>query len=132
MPSAVQLEAFKKLTLIQLIRHGKVKAFLFVSFSSINVGVQQLSPPKYTNGALIKQMKAIAQYAALVKAYPTIKGSITDLLHKEANFFTEVCLHNNQRTTSGGIPAHANCRKGISVSSRSWSSTAPAGHLRAS
>lgn len=52
--------------------------------------MQQLSPPKYTNGALIKQMKGIAQYAALVKAYPNIKGSITDLLHKEANFFTEV------------------------------------------
>ncbi|KAF8317096.1 hypothetical protein DL93DRAFT_2134487 [Clavulina sp. PMI_390] len=71
-PSAIQLEAFKKLTLIQLIRHGRT-----------------LSMPKYTNGALIKQMKNIPQYAAIVKHYPTIKGPITELLTKEGAFFTE-------------------------------------------
>jgi len=71
-PSAIQLEAYKKLTLIQLIRHGRT-----------------LIPPKYTNAALIKQMKAIPQYATIVRHYPTIKGPITELVQREFNFFSE-------------------------------------------
>ncbi|KAF9517991.1 hypothetical protein BS47DRAFT_1375491 [Hydnum rufescens UP504] len=71
-PSAIQLEAYKKLILIQLIRHGKT-----------------IPPPKYTNTALTKQMKAIPQYAAIVRHYPTLKGPLQEVLAKEINFFRE-------------------------------------------
>ena len=38
-------------------------------------------------------MKAIPQYAAIVRHYPTIKGPITELVQKEFNFFSEVRIN---------------------------------------
>jgi hypothetical protein len=61
--------------------------------------IQTLIPPKYTNAALIKQMKAIPQYAAIVRHYPTIKGPITELVQRESNFFSEVCIKTEVHST---------------------------------
>jgi len=64
--SALQLEAYKKLILIQLIRHGKV-----------------LPLPKYAHVGLSKHIKNSPIYATLTKQYPTIRGQLQEVFIKE-------------------------------------------------
>jgi hypothetical protein len=49
-------------------------------------------------------MKAIPQYATIVRHYPTIKGALTDLVQKESNFFNEARI--NADVIAIAQPAH--------------------------
>jgi len=68
-PSALQLEALKKLVLVQLIAKGKTT-----------------SPPKYTNPALLRLLKS-TPYAGLVNAYPQQINNLRGIAKKEQDFF---------------------------------------------
>jgi len=70
--SALQLEAYKKLILIQLIRHGKA-----------------LPLPKYAHIGLSKHIKANPIYPTLTKQYPTIRGQLQEVLAKEIDAVRE-------------------------------------------
>lgn len=66
-PSAIQMEAMKKLSLVQLILHGQIKPL-----------------PKYVPGQFSKSIKNSA-YGALAKVYPA--GAILNVLEKEEKVF---------------------------------------------
>jgi len=68
-PSALQLEALKKLTLVQLILHGTTKPL-----------------PKYTHPNLWRYLKA-TPYAAFAKVYASSPGMLHELVEKEATLF---------------------------------------------
>ncbi|KIM86905.1 hypothetical protein PILCRDRAFT_815352 [Piloderma croceum F 1598] len=69
LPSALQLEALKKLVLVQLIAKGKTT-----------------SPPKYTNPVLLRLLKS-TPYAGLVNAYPQQINNLRGIAKKEQDFF---------------------------------------------
>ncbi|TDL24548.1 hypothetical protein BD410DRAFT_896745 [Rickenella mellea] len=69
-PAAVQMEALKKLTLVQLILYGKTK-----------------SVPKYTNQGLVRLLKS-SPYGGLVRAYPSDQDTLNATLEKEEKLFT--------------------------------------------
>lgn len=68
-PSAIQLEALKKLALIQLIQYGKVKDM-----------------PKYVSPTLLNTFKR-SPYGAFVNYYPLQFAQLEKLLEKESGFF---------------------------------------------
>ncbi|THG94827.1 hypothetical protein EW026_g6716 [Hermanssonia centrifuga] len=68
-PAAIQLEALKKLTLVQLILYGKATA-----------------PPKYTNPTLIRMLKNTS-YHTLAKAYPQTISSLTATVYRDIDIF---------------------------------------------
>jgi len=68
-PAAVQLEASKKLVLIQLILYGKTNP-----------------PPKYTNPTLQRLLKA-SPYGTYIKMYPQKRKTLTSLLHRDSDLY---------------------------------------------
>jgi len=68
-PAGLQMEALKKLRLVQLIHRGKISQL-----------------PKYTHPLLLRQFKA-SPYAAFINHYPHNAGALHELLHKERNTF---------------------------------------------
>jgi len=70
--SALQLEAYKKLILIQLIRHGKASPL-----------------PKYAHIGLSKHIKGNPVYPTLTKQYPTIRGQLQEVIVKEMDSIRE-------------------------------------------
>ncbi|GBE87715.1 hypothetical protein SCP_1103920 [Sparassis crispa] len=68
-PAAIQLEASKKLVLVQLILHGKT-----------------IPPPKYTNPVLQRLLKS-SPYAAFIKAYPQRTATLHNLIQKDVETF---------------------------------------------
>jgi COP9 signalosome complex subunit 3 len=70
-PAALQLEALKKLRLVQLISRGKISPL-----------------PKYTHPLLIRQFKS-TPYQGFVNSYPHSVDALRDLLHKERNIFSQ-------------------------------------------
>ncbi|EKM56836.1 uncharacterized protein PHACADRAFT_254170 [Phanerochaete carnosa HHB-10118-sp] len=68
-PAAIQFEALKKLTLVQLILYGKA-----------------IQPPKYTNNQLIRMIKN-SPYNTLGKAYPQTAASLTAIVQKDVEAF---------------------------------------------
>ncbi|KDQ10390.1 hypothetical protein BOTBODRAFT_36290 [Botryobasidium botryosum FD-172 SS1] len=69
-PAALQLEAYKKLVLIQLISHGKLQPV-----------------PKYTHALISRALKNNSPYVILTKAYPAPQEVLTALLEKEIQAF---------------------------------------------
>ncbi|KAH9933879.1 uncharacterized protein B0H18DRAFT_604297 [Fomitopsis serialis] len=69
MPAAIQLEASKKLVLVQLILYGKT-----------------VPPPKYTNIALQRLLKS-SPYGAFAKSYPQGKAQLLGSIQKDADLF---------------------------------------------
>ncbi|KAH9835119.1 uncharacterized protein C8Q71DRAFT_710235 [Rhodofomes roseus] len=70
MPAAIQLEASKKLVLVQLILYGKT-----------------VPPPKYTNVTLQRLLKS-SPYGAFAKNYPQGKNRLLASIHKDRDLFT--------------------------------------------
>ncbi|KLO09452.1 hypothetical protein SCHPADRAFT_907731 [Schizopora paradoxa] len=70
-PSAIQLEAMKKLALVQLILYGKTKEL-----------------PKYTSSALPRLFRN-SPYAALVNAFPLQRRELRATLDKERSVFEQ-------------------------------------------
>ncbi|KAG8801798.1 hypothetical protein FRC16_011113 [Serendipita sp. 398] len=68
-PSAIQMEAMKKLALVQLIRHGTLKSL-----------------PRYVPQMFTKSIKQ-SPYGQLAKAYPA--GNLIQIAEKEAKVFTQ-------------------------------------------
>jgi COP9 signalosome complex subunit 3 len=68
-PAAIQLEAYKKLTLVQLISRGTAPAV-----------------PKYTNNSLVRLLKA-SPYGAFSKAYPQQIGTLKKVAESDAALF---------------------------------------------
>ncbi|KAH9946478.1 hypothetical protein B0H21DRAFT_417091 [Amylocystis lapponica] len=68
-PAAVQLEASKKLVLVQLILYGKT-----------------VPPPKYTNTTLQRLLKGSA-YGSFIKVYPKRRAALLDAVAKDAELF---------------------------------------------
>ncbi|EED80649.1 predicted protein [Postia placenta Mad-698-R] len=69
-PAAVQMEASKKLVLIQLILYGKT-----------------VPPPKYTNPVLQRLLKS-SPYGAFIKSYPQQRSQLLKLIEKDIETFT--------------------------------------------
>jgi COP9 signalosome complex subunit 3 len=69
-PSAIQLEALKKLVLVQLISKGKT-----------------VNPPKYTNPILLRLLKS-SPYTVLVNSYPQQIDNLRTIAKKEHELFT--------------------------------------------
>ncbi|KAI0820144.1 hypothetical protein BC628DRAFT_1399117 [Trametes gibbosa] len=70
-PAAIQLEAYKKLVLVQLIQYGKTSA-----------------APKYTHPALSRLLKN-TQYSALLKMYPARVDTLRIYVTKEQEYFAQ-------------------------------------------
>ncbi|KAL7278794.1 hypothetical protein ACG7TL_007803 [Trametes sanguinea] len=70
-PAAIQLEAYKKLALVQLIQNGETVPL-----------------PKYTHPALVRLFKASA-YGAFVKMYPTQVETLRNFVAKEQDTFIQ-------------------------------------------
>ncbi|TBU54939.1 hypothetical protein BD310DRAFT_826881 [Dichomitus squalens] len=70
-PAAIQLEAFKKLVLVQLIQYGET-----------------IAPPKYTLPALQRQLKN-TPYNNFVKAYPAEVSTLRQIVAKEQEIFNQ-------------------------------------------
>ncbi|KAL5521545.1 hypothetical protein ACEPAF_2293 [Sanghuangporus sanghuang] len=68
-PAAIQLEAFKKLALVQLILYGKLK-----------------DAPKYVNPTLVNVFKK-SPYGAFASNYPLQSSQLESLAEKEQGFF---------------------------------------------
>jgi COP9 signalosome complex subunit 3 len=69
-PASIQLEAYKKMALIQLIIYGETK-----------------NPPKYTHSNLSRLFKTIQPYSALIRAYPSNRQILATIAEKEANTY---------------------------------------------
>ncbi|KAJ3551166.1 hypothetical protein NM688_g4871 [Phlebia brevispora] len=69
-PASIQLEALKKLTLVQLILYGK-----------------PMSPPKYTNQLLIRNLKN-SPYHNLARNYPQKRSTLVTTTTKDGETFT--------------------------------------------
>ncbi|RPD63474.1 hypothetical protein L227DRAFT_497116 [Lentinus tigrinus ALCF2SS1-6] len=70
-PAAIQLEAYKKLVLVQLIQYGEIAPL-----------------PKYTLPAISRMFKA-TPYASLLKQYPMQINSLRTLVTKEHDLFQQ-------------------------------------------
>jgi len=70
-PAALQLEAYKKLGMVQLILYGKIQ-----------------DVPKYANSSLVRAFKATA-YAYLGRLYPSRIREIQEMLQKHEQIFVE-------------------------------------------
>ncbi|KAI0633148.1 hypothetical protein C8Q77DRAFT_1058791 [Trametes polyzona] len=70
-PAALQLEAYKKLVLVQLIQYGETSA-----------------TPKYTHPALARLLKS-SPYGAFIKMYPAQSSALRGLVTKEQEQFTQ-------------------------------------------
>ncbi|GJE86770.1 hypothetical protein PsYK624_028520 [Phanerochaete sordida] len=68
-PAAIQYEALKKLTLVQLVLYGK-----------------PIQPPKYANNQLIRMIKN-SPYNTLGKAYPQTVATLTAIIQKDVEVF---------------------------------------------
>ncbi|KAI0795629.1 hypothetical protein C8Q75DRAFT_712166 [Abortiporus biennis] len=68
-PAAIQLEALKKLTLVQLILYGKA-----------------LPTPKYTHSTLVRLLKS-SPYGTLSRSYPLSVPTLSQLIHKDIETF---------------------------------------------
>jgi len=88
-PAALQMEALKKLRLVQLISTGKVR-FLNVSFPSTilcaHENKQVSSLPKYTNSLLLRLFKN-TPYNAFINAYPNNSVLMREIYDKERQVF---------------------------------------------
>ncbi|CCL99781.1 uncharacterized protein FIBRA_01803 [Fibroporia radiculosa] len=69
-PAAIQMEASKKLVLVQLILYGKT-----------------VPPPKYTNPVLQRTLKN-SPYGAFIKAYPLKRSILQAITAKETEIFS--------------------------------------------
>lgn len=92
-PAAIQLEALKKLSLVQLILYGKVsftQAVLLLWRLITFLHCPQVNPPpKYTNAALVRQIKN-SHYYTFAKAYPQTTAALQILANKEVELFRNV------------------------------------------
>ncbi|KAI9058652.1 hypothetical protein FKP32DRAFT_1596958 [Trametes sanguinea] len=70
-PAAIQLEAYKKLALVQLIQYGET-----------------VPPPKYTHPALVRLFKGSA-YGAFVKMYPAQVETLRSFVAREQEMFSQ-------------------------------------------
>ncbi|KAH7907115.1 hypothetical protein BJ138DRAFT_1160881 [Hygrophoropsis aurantiaca] len=68
-PAAIQLEALKKMILVQLIHHGKT-----------------LPPPKYIHSALPRLLKG-TPYTTFMNSYPQQRDQLRAIVEKEQQFF---------------------------------------------
>ena len=73
-PAAIQLEALKKLVLVQLILYGKAKEL-----------------PKYVSPTLLTVFRK-SPYGAFVNYYPLQLAQLEKLVDKESGFFDSVCF----------------------------------------
>jgi len=68
-PAAIQLEALKKLTLVQLILYGKA-----------------IPTPKYTHPVLVRLLKS-SPYGTLSRAYPLSVATLSQMVNKDADTY---------------------------------------------
>lgn len=81
-PSAIQLEALKKMHLVQLISRGKTEVL-----------------PKYALPSLIRLLKN-TPYNAFVNAYPHDIDALKEIAKKEKTLFAMVCSGTSSVTSS--------------------------------
>lgn len=91
-PAALQMEALKKLRLVQLISKGKVRLFFVTSryescFTDLNTKVTAL--PKYAHPILSRQFKA-SPYHQFISSYPHNVDALKEILQKERPLFSTV------------------------------------------
>ncbi|KAG6845052.1 hypothetical protein H0H87_001389 [Tephrocybe sp. NHM501043] len=86
-PAALQLEALKKLRLIQLIARGKVSSFCLSFIDATLTPAPQISPlPRYTHSHLNRLFKP-TPYNAFVAAYPHNPDLLHDIARRDATTF---------------------------------------------
>lgn len=91
-PAAIQLEALKKLTLIQLILYGKVSrrlSYIFLSIDRLTTRPQPMALPKYANQALSRLFKQ-TPYFRLADVFPKPLPELQALITKEGDIITRV------------------------------------------
>jgi COP9 signalosome complex subunit 3 len=96
-PAAIQMEALKKLVLVQLISRGKVSCLSWTSFNPCSwPSMQTINPPKYTHPNLLRLFKS-TPYMTLVNSYPQQTEQMRALVEKERQLFVAVCYYSSQR-----------------------------------
>ena len=89
-PAAIQFEAFKKLTLVQLISRGTVSLSMFRTYASANkLERKTAAVPKYTHNSLIRLLK-VSPYGSFAKAYPQQIATLKKIAESDAAVFTNV------------------------------------------
>jgi hypothetical protein len=90
-PAALQMEALKKLRLVQLISTGKVY-ILLTKFVSMRIQLTFLQPgnlPKYTHPLLLRLFKN-TPYQLFINAYPNNANQMREVYEKEKQTFNHV------------------------------------------
>ena len=88
-PAAIQLEALKKLTLVQLILYGKVGNPRLSERSLTQILVQAIPPPKYTHPVLVRLSKN-SPYGNLARLYPAPVADLQSFVAKNFETFSAV------------------------------------------
>lgn len=88
-PAAIQFEAYKKLTLVQLISRGTVSLSSLVAWPSANIQSKTAAVPKYTNNSLIRLLKS-SPYGSFAKAYPQQIVALKKIAESDAALFANV------------------------------------------
>lgn len=93
--AAIQLEALKKLTLVQLILYGKVWLFIlsYVYCSMLTFHLfKAIPPPKYTHPTLVRLSKN-SPYGNLARMYPAPSAELQAFVTKNLEVFRLVRLY---------------------------------------
>ena len=89
-PSALEMEALKKLKLVQLISMGKMSSALPCFHCLTYADIDQTSPlPKYTHPLLIRLFKSTSCHA-FINAYPQSTELLREIYDKERQIFSAV------------------------------------------
>ena len=95
-PSAIQLEALKKLKLVQLIYKGKVSKVVCISFKveDAHNNAQTSGLPRYVHQGLSRLLKN-TPYNAFINAYPHNIDQLQNVINEHRQLFTTVRLLSN-------------------------------------
>ncbi|KAF9240427.1 hypothetical protein BU15DRAFT_45833 [Melanogaster broomeanus] len=84
--AGIQLEALKKLVLVQLIHEGKVAIILSHICAPTNVNTRRHLPRKYVHPALPRLLKG-SPYSLFVNAYPQQRAQLRAIIEGEQHLF---------------------------------------------
>jgi len=115
--SAIQMEALKKLVLVQLIHSGKVHLSFTHRWTihSFNAFGQTSPPPKYMHPILMRLFKQ-SPYASFLNAYPLQRDQLRTIVENEQSLFLSVRILKPQALSFIGLLI-APYRNVLSVSS---------------
>ena len=89
-PAAIQLEAHKKLTLVQLISRGTVSLpGISATHPALTLSIKTAAVPKYTNNSLVRLLKT-SPYGSFAKAYPQQIETLKKIAESDSALFSNV------------------------------------------